>query len=508
MKIETWRRPAIILLFVFLSLLTRWLSLCVEILDLDEAGHIIGSWQLLEGKLLYTDFVDNKPPLVYVYYALAQILFGRGMFSVHLLTALVTVPATAWGVYAFFDRSSTGVYAAFIFLFYSASFLAHDMLAANTELLMILPGIWALTFVNTREKGMQAKRVAVASFLIGIGVLCKHQIALWLPAIAAAISIECIRRKVYVKWFGLGFTSAFSFLLPLTAAYAVFRFFGGEEAFFHWTVTNNISYAANPISLREATGRAAGTLLPFLLVTAPLWFCGVRSSRLHESGYRSVLVSCLILFSVPAVFIGFRFFPHYFIQLYVPLSLAAAPYVSTLFSEGKGRRFALYSASLFVLCNIVNAILYFGDTAIYRERDPVYRKVAQVLKRSPCYTGATLFVWGYAPMFYYYAELTPASRFALLSHGGLTGYVPGNLQMIRSQQNRDFAVHPESWKLFLEDLDRNRCTYILDTAPAAIYRWDRYPLKDYPLLNDYVAKNFELVSTVDQVAIYQRLHCH
>ncbi len=505
MKIKVWKSPAIILLFVLVSLLTRWLSLCVDILDLDEAGHIIGSWQLLAGKLLYTDFVDNKPPLVYVYYALAQILFGRGMFSVHLMTALVTIPAIALGIYTFFDRSSTGVYAAFIFLFYSASFLAHDMLAANTELLMILPGTWALTFVNTREKGMQAHKVALASFLIGVGVLFKHQIAFWLPAIAVANSIECIRRKLYAKWFTLGFVMALSFLMPLIATYAVFRFFGGAEAFFHWTVTNNIFYAANPISFREATGRVASYLVPFVLVTAPLWFYGSRSSRLHESGYRSVLVSCLIVFSIPAVFIGFRFFPHYFIQFYVPLTLAAAPCVSALFSEGKGRRFALYSVSLFLLCNIVNAILYFSDIAVYRERDPVYRNVARVLKRSPCYTGATLFVWGYAPMFYYYAEMTPASRFALLSHGGLTGYVPGNLQIIRNRQNAD---GPKSWKLLMEDLEKNRCTFILDTSPAAIYRWDRYPLKDYPLLNDYVSQNFELISTVDQVAIYQRLHCH
>jgi len=505
MKIETWKIPAIILLFICVSVLTRWMSLCVGILDLDEAGHIIGSWQLLDSKLLYTDFVDNKPPLVYVYYALAQILFGRGMFSVHLLTALVTIPATAWGVYAFFERRPTGIYAALIFLIYSASFLAHDMLAANTEILMILPGIWALALVSTWEKGMQVKRIAGASFLIGVGVLCKHQVAFWLPAVATAISVECLRRKLYAKWFVLGFTTLFSFLLPLTAAYAVFRYFGGAEAFFHWTVTNNMLYAANPISLHEALGRAVSNVVPFLLVTLPLWFYGYRSFRLEESGYRSVLVLCLILFSIPATFIGFRFFPHYFIQFYVPLSLAAAPYVFSLFSEGKGRRFALYSAGLLLLCNIVNVALYFGDTKIYRERDPVYQNVAQVLKRSPCYKGATLFVWGYAPMFYYYAEMTPASRFALLSHGGLTGYVPGNLQIIRNQQN---SGNRESWKLFLGDLDRNRCTYILDTAPAAIYRWDRYPMKDYPLLNVYVAKNFELIATVDQVAIYQRLHCH
>ena len=37
----------------------------------------MGSWELLRGRLLYTDFADHKPPLLYVYYALAQLLFGH-----------------------------------------------------------------------------------------------------------------------------------------------------------------------------------------------------------------------------------------------------------------------------------------------------------------------------------------------------------------------------------------------------------------------------------------------
>ena len=82
-------------LFVVASLLTRWLSLVVEILDMDEAAHAVGSWVLLDGGRLYTDFVDNKPPLLYGYYALAQLLLGRGLLSVHLFTAVVTVPLAA-----------------------------------------------------------------------------------------------------------------------------------------------------------------------------------------------------------------------------------------------------------------------------------------------------------------------------------------------------------------------------------------------------------------------------
>ena len=53
----------------------------------------MGSWVLLDGGRLYTDFVDNKPPLLYAYYALAQLLLGRGLFGVHAFTAMVSVPS-------------------------------------------------------------------------------------------------------------------------------------------------------------------------------------------------------------------------------------------------------------------------------------------------------------------------------------------------------------------------------------------------------------------------------
>ena len=53
----------------------------------------------------------SKPPLLYVYYAAAQLLFGRGMLAVHLATVLITVPLTALGVSAFFRHDRRGVIA-------------------------------------------------------------------------------------------------------------------------------------------------------------------------------------------------------------------------------------------------------------------------------------------------------------------------------------------------------------------------------------------------------------
>ena len=50
------------------------------------------------------------------------------------------------------------------------------------------------------------------------------------------------------------------------------------------------------------------------------------------SRYWKVLVGGLIAASFAAASIGLRFFPHYFVQLYIPLAIGAAPWIATLFA--------------------------------------------------------------------------------------------------------------------------------------------------------------------------------
>ena len=124
----------------------------VDILDVDEAMHLVGSWELLRGRHLYVGFVDNKPPLLYVYYALAQTVFGRGMFAVHLLTVLATVPLIALGVSSFFGHDRRGVIAGVIYLVASAAYLAHDMHSVNCEILMLLPATWSVVVLRDEQR--------------------------------------------------------------------------------------------------------------------------------------------------------------------------------------------------------------------------------------------------------------------------------------------------------------------------------------------------------------------
>ena len=75
---------------------------------------------------------------------------------------------------------------------------------------------------------------------------------------------------------------------------------------------------------------------------------------------------------------------------------------------------------------IANSILYFFRNDVYRETDPVFRKVASELRMDSCANKATVYVWGYAPILYYYTGMTPASRFVVMPQSGLTAYISGN----------------------------------------------------------------------------------
>jgi 4-amino-4-deoxy-L-arabinose transferase-like glycosyltransferase len=490
--------------FVAVSLLTRGLFLGVEILDLDEAAHAVGSWELLRGRRLYVDFADNKPPLLYAYYALAQWLLGRGMLAVRLLTVLVCVPLTAFGLSAFFAHDRRGRAAGFAYLVAGAAFLAHDMHAVHAELLMLLPGVWALVALPDERGALHPGRAALAGTLLGTACLLKYQAALWLPALVLAILLASPRRA---RTLAAAAALAGGFALPLALCYLYFTRRGSADAFLYWNFAYNLAYTANPIPASEALVRAARYLLPFLAVTAPLWWGWRRAAVWRD--HRSRLVSLVLLASIPAVFLGLRFYPHYFVQLYAPLALAAAPWLARLLEPpvGRGgRRLLAWAAFVLAGFTLANAVLYFGRTGVYEETDPAFPRLAARLRSDPCFERASLFAWGFAPQLYYYAERPVASRF-VMPQASLTGYVPGNPASRTEALATSSLIRPEHWDWLLADLEASRPAYILDTAPAGIHGWERYPLHAFPRLLAFVRRSYEPLDSVDDVHIYRRRGC-
>ena len=469
------RRPLELLAaFVLIAVATRWLSLVVDVVDLDETCHIVGAWQLMRGGLLYTDFVDNKPPLLYAYYAAAQLLAGRGLFAVHLVTALSVVPLTALAVSACYRHPRVGLVAAVTFLLYSAAFIGHDMLATNAEVLMALPASWAIVLVRDEERAHRWWRVLAAGLLLGASVLFKPQVATWIVAWLRSApgrrlaTRDAARRREAQHPHGRRRVRS-----DPAGRWRYFWARGGLGAFVYWLGVQSLWYAENPITISEGATRFGGNLVPFVVVTGPLWFAWWRGRDLLQPRYWRVLVSALVMASVPPALLGFRFFPHYFIQFYVPLALASAPWLERQLQRpltSAGRLVLAWTAVVVAGFAIANAALYLGPFHVYRERDPAFRRVADRLRADPCARGGSVFVWGWAPIIYYFADMPPASRFVVLPQSRLTGYLNGNLASNRGESAEGSEV-PEHWNWLMDDLERSHATFIVDTAPANVYRW-------------------------------------
>ncbi len=219
------------------------------------------------------DFADHKPPLVFAYYAAAQLL-GDGMLPVRLLTAALVVPLVAFCASAFFGHDRRGLVAGLVFLVWSAAFIGHDMLAVNCEILMLGPLALAVAALRDASAARRPSRVLAAGLLVGVAVLFKYQAAAWGPALAIAVLLAG-RRDGPPRVIARLALLAAAGLVPPLAAWGVFDGLGAGDAFVYWNWTHNLVYSANLASAGETAERAAAYLVPFLLATLPLWWAAM-----------------------------------------------------------------------------------------------------------------------------------------------------------------------------------------------------------------------------------------
>jgi hypothetical protein len=163
--------------------------------------------------------------------------------------------------------------------------------------------------------------------------------------------------------------------------------------------------------------------------------------------------------------------------------------------------FALWAAVLLAGFTAANGYLYLCRDDVYTETRPAFARVAARLREDRCFGEGSLFVWGWAPMFYTETRLPPASRFILVGFS-LVGYVSGN----RAATAGEGLVSAQHWDWLLDDLAKRRPTYVLDTAGARLGRWG-FPLEERRLLAAFVAASYESLDVVDHVRIYRRRGC-
>lgn len=512
-KLRRWPEVAVALILLCAVAWLRWPTFGFNYWNVDEAIHATAARIILDGGVLYRDAIDQRTPLSYHAVAAVMAVFGTDNFWAVRGAIALLIAATAFLLFLA-GRSlrglSAGLGAAGLYALLSSSLLyPGDAYAANTEWFVAFFSTAAAVVFLTGTNPPGSRRLVTAGFLLGCSFLSKQPALLDLAAPAAVLVYAgwrqaLPRRTLLARLLAIG--AGWCIPVLLTLGYFAARGALREYVFYTWTY--NLTYYGPEIT---ATGRLDALAMPFRLVgTAQPWLLGVWAAGalfvLHRLVQRQptpqenatnpsfVFLAVWSLASLGGVASSGRGFEHYSIQFLAPLCLGGGLVLARLLSEvagsGLGRFRRLAAAVLLAL------VIYGLGSAIMPARqrtlpiDPSIRVATYIRAHSA--PADRIFVWGFHPDIYGFADRRPASRYIFASF--VTGLIPWT--NTAPERDTTYAIVPGAMENLLHDLAARPPLYIVDCSAGPYNRhWQKYPLEKFPALRDFIRSRYRVVKS-------------
>jgi hypothetical protein len=221
---------------------------------------------------------------------------------------------------------------------------------------------------------------------------------------------------------------------------------------------------------------------------------------------------------------GGRFFGHYYYQLLPPLALLAGWQADELWTHLRELPWTAPSKLVLMVGLVLGLGFAMNEYGCLDYRFMV--RLGQMVRRQPplplnlmgaddlareagAYLAQNtprserLFVWGFWPEIYWYAQRRPASRFTNCNF--ITGLYPGAITPGR-ERPRPFLAR--GLRLLLQDLERTRPLYLLDTSSLTygryMFAYQEFPFSRYPALAEYVEEHYQLQGELARMRLYRR----
>ncbi len=388
----------------------------------DVNFYAVVSHEILQGKRLYSDVWDIKPPGVFITYGAAEAIFGYSSLAIFLLN-LVCALIILVGVYKAGCASGfgpmAGMWAALFWVALTGdiSLQLHD---ANTEAFMNACLIWAFVFFLVPEKLQFNNKHA---FLIGVlfawASLYKHAIIV----VPIALSIAHIalppelssRRQAVIHVFIIAAIGAATW-----SGLAVYMFFTDRFQIFYDTIftqasayvgspTANIAGAVSSSKLIEALRRFK-VVIPLLIFTS----VGVMFGLLKERSRAWILIFVYAAGAFLSILLPGKFYRHYFQLGIPPLVVAGGWAIVTLSRKASKVRINIVhiSAAFALLYIVAHQIPYYSSqpeqllqgkyAELYLVTQKLGRKLSLMLKPDE-----TFFQWGNESGLYFFSQHRP-----------------------------------------------------------------------------------------------------
>jgi 4-amino-4-deoxy-L-arabinose transferase-like glycosyltransferase len=311
---------------LFLCVLIRLPFYFPSVIDWDESTFILMGQNILDGHLPYTQLWENKPPLAFVFFALA-LLFGKSIITVRI-AGTVAVLASAYLTYRVGRNiwgQQTGVLAAILSIAFIS--LAHSGQATMTEIIVLVPIMGAVVVLL---RGVTGSTCFWAGFLLSVAALTRLNLAY----LAAAVGILIAYWSSSGAWRPLLRRTALYVLggfLPLVIVALPYVIGGYQELFINSVFiaplryTNAFgSFATGVVFLIRRSFSFANIVLGTSFLGGLVYIAKNWSNYEPERKYGSLLIAIFLIgVGCSIVFTGAAH-PHYLIQLVPFLSLVAA----------------------------------------------------------------------------------------------------------------------------------------------------------------------------------------
>ena len=460
----------------------------------DESVYATIARGLLEGDVPYRDLFDNKPPLVFGWYALSFVVFGENDVAPRLVAALL-LSLTTLALFAearlLFSRRVAYIAAGAFALSTGLPFVA---LHANTEAYMLLPLVASLLAFTLGMKSGRLGWFLAAGALAALSVMTK-QVAVWNLAALALIAVAWRWRSSEPA---AGRAAPFVFLAAGSAgvmALVATPFFAagalGDMAYAN--VSYNGLYIAALTFGDRALNLAQGGAFVFAIAAPLLGAASLGLVKVLLKSKRDVdyLLIAWAVASIAGVAMAGRFYPHYFLHALPAAALLAALLICE-YLPGPGRRrvprAALVAVSaLTVVAAATNGALYLAP---WRSEEQVAPTVFYQMQRAEesellgAYIAArtspddTIFNLGRESQIYFYADRRPAARH-------FYDYV--------------YAYDEETVRLTIDALRAEKPVYIIDTIQPPLFEPSQRPAQFDRLL----AEQYRYEGRVHFAALYR-----
>lgn len=468
---------------VALAVVLRLPTFVTRLFDADEAAIGVQGMVVRSGGTLYRDIFDRKPPLPPLAYAASFALTNST--DVRPLRVLVTIFLVLGGLLMAYEAKrqwGTNAHAAWagtLFVTGAMALFPADAGGANYAHFALLPGAAALLW-GRRSQWFWALLAGIA---FGLALLTRQS---WVLALPAAL---------YGTWRTGGFRHMSLFAVGTAATVATVALYAPFGAYWEWNFTNSPGFvlAAAGVGISALRGLASSAAFIGFHITMAvcLWTSLRQRNPLRAEGRDDRDLWLWLLSGLAAVAAGFRFFGHYWLQVLPPLVVLTTPVVASL--AGRAKRLAMTGVAVPTM--IAFALLFVPGS--FHDRPSPTNLAAYVHDNTT--PAERVFIWGSFPEVLVHAERLPAG--SLVHSDFVTG---------RSGGREDPAVTlalatPGALKLMMSSLLANPPALVLDTSTADDLGYRNYPLTLFPELAEFVNNNYEQVTSIDGVAVWQRV---